>query len=54
MHTDLPEPVVPAISKCGIFAKSRVLISPEVVFPIARVSNELASINSGLFTTDLK
>ena len=54
MHTDFPEPVVPAISKCGIFAKFKVLISPVVVLPIAKVSKDFALANSVLFTTDLK
>ena len=54
IHTDLPEPVVPAINKCGIFPKSRVAISPDVVFPIAKVSMDSDSANSGLLTTDLK
>ena len=54
IQTDLPDPVVPAISRCGIFPKFNVLISPEVVFPIAKVSSDFASANSGLFTTDLK
>ena len=44
--------IKPEIQK--IFDKFNVLISPEVVFPIASVKRELASANSGLFTTDLK
>ena len=54
MHTDLPDPVVPAINRCGIFDKSNVLISPIVVLPIANVNNESALANSWLFTIDLK
>ena len=54
IQTDLPEPVVPAIRRWGIFAKSSVAISPDVVFPTARERIDSASANSGLFTTDLK
>ena len=38
----------------GCNVGQNVVISPEVVLPIARVSKEFASINSALFTTDLK
>ena len=51
---DFPEPVVPAIRRWGILAKSSVAISPDVVFPTARERIDSASANSGLFTTDLK
>ena len=44
-QTDLPEPVVPAISKWGILTKSNVEISPEVVLPIARLNSLSDSAN---------
>ena len=34
MQTDLPEPVVPAISMCGIFARSRTSGSPAESLPM--------------------
>ena len=33
MQTDLPEPVAPAISKCGIFAISATVTFPPISFP---------------------
>ena len=57
IHTDFPEPVEPAMSKCGIFARSAVIISPEISFPRTTVSllfedvNLLDEINSLIFTT---
>ena len=35
MQIDLPDPVVPAISKCGIEDKSPVIGEPEISFPNA-------------------
>ena len=35
MQTDLPEPVVPAINKCGIVLKSPLIGSPDILFPKA-------------------
>ena len=35
MHTDFPEPVVPAIKRCGILVKSITNVSLEIVLPIA-------------------
>ena len=35
MHTDLPEPVVPAINKWGIELKSLVIGSPDIFLPRA-------------------
>ena len=35
MHTDLPDPVVPAISKCGIEAKSPMIGVPDIFLPNA-------------------
>ena len=37
-QTDLPEPVVPAISKCGIFAISVQVALPAMSFPSATLS----------------
>ena len=31
--TDLPEPVVPATSKCGILDKSFITVSPRILTP---------------------
>jgi hypothetical protein len=33
MHTDLPEPVVPAIRRCGIFARSSMIGVPSASMP---------------------
>ena len=35
MQTDFPEPVVPAIKRCGIEAKSPTIGAPEIFFPSA-------------------
>ena len=35
MQTDFPEPVVPAMSKCGIDDKSPIIGSPDIVLPSA-------------------
>ena len=35
MHTDFPEPVVPAINKCGIVERSLTIGTPEILFPNA-------------------
>jgi hypothetical protein len=43
MPTDLPEPVVPATSTCGILARSATTGLPEISLPIAMVSAELMS-----------
>ncbi len=37
MHTDLPEPVAPAISRCGILARSATATSPAMSRPRATV-----------------
>ena len=34
--TDLPEPVVPAINKCGMGSRSVYTFSPAILFPKAR------------------
>ena len=33
MQTDFPEPVVPAISRCGIAVRSPTIGMPEIPFP---------------------
>ena len=43
MATDLPEPVVPAINKWGIFAKSATSGVPPIFFPRASGSPCLPS-----------
>ena len=35
IHTDLPEPVVPAINRCGIELKSPISGAPDIFFPNA-------------------
>ena len=40
MPTDLPEPVVPATSKCGILAKSATTGRPTMSLPKAKVSKD--------------
>ena len=40
MHTDLPEPVVPAMSTCGIFTKSVIAGWPAMSLPSTKVSGE--------------
>ena len=35
MHTDFPEPVVPAINKWGIAERSPTIGTPEIFFPKA-------------------
>ena len=46
MHTLLPEPVLPAISMCGIFAISPTQALPSIPLPSEKESFDLASINS--------
>ena len=38
MATDLPEPVVPATSRCGMRARSTITASPPMVLPSAMAS----------------
>ena len=45
IHTDFPEPVLPATNKCGIFAISVVTTSPATSFPKANVNFDLFSVN---------
>ena len=46
IHTDFPEPVEPAISKCGILARSASIILPEISWPKTTVSLLFACLNS--------
>ncbi len=48
MATDLPEPVVPATSRCGMRARSTITGSPPMVLPSAMPSLALAPSNSWL------
>ena len=40
IQTDLPEPVAPAINRCGILAISAITGCPAISFPTAKVSLE--------------
>ena len=54
MQTDLPEPVVPAINKCGMEAKSPTIGIPEIFLPKA-IGNLISFfLKSGLFKISLK
>ena len=53
-QTDFPDPVVPAISKWGISARSSVAISPVVFLPMARFNLESDVANFSELITDLK
>ena len=50
MQTDLPEPVEPAISMCGILPRSATMILPAMSLPSAIVTGDLAFLNSSLST----
>ena len=54
IHTDLPEPVEPATSKCGILLKSAVIILPLISLPkpIASLPEEFLTASQS--TTSLK
>jgi hypothetical protein len=51
--TDLPDPVAPAIKRCGIFAKSSTTTSPVVFFPNAKGSCISIDLNLSVLITDL-
>ena len=54
MQTDFPEPVVPAIRRCGIDAKSPTNGFPEIFFPSA-IGNLISFfLKSGLSKISLK
>ena len=42
IHTDLPEPVAPAINKCGILAISVIMRLPAISLPTANVNGDFA------------
>ena len=44
--TDFPEPVVPATSKCGIFAKSATTGLPEISLPNAKLKLDHEFLNA--------
>ena len=46
IHTDLPEPVAPAISTCGIFAISEIIIWPPMSRPAANAIFDSVFLNS--------
>ena len=46
IHTDLPDPVAPAIRRCGIFAISATFVFPEISFPTAKLIFDFDSWNS--------
>jgi len=54
MQTDLPDPVVPAISKWGIDDKSPTIGLPEILFPNAIGNLMSLFLKSGLFKISLK
>ena len=54
MQTDLPDPVVPAISRWGIDDKSPTIGLPEILFPNAIGNLMSLFLKSGLFKISLK
>ena len=46
IQTDLPEPVAPAINRCGIFAMSAIMTFPAISFPAAKAIGDLLAWNS--------
>ena len=54
IHTDFPDPVVPAISKCGIDDKSPTVDNPDILLPKA-IGNFISFfLKSELFNISLK
>ena len=47
MHTDLPEPVVPAMSRCGSLPMSPMMRLPPMSLPTAKETFDLLFSNSG-------
>ena len=45
IQTDLPEPVAPAIKRCGIFAISAIITFPAISFPTANAIADLELLN---------
>ena len=54
IHTDLPDPVVPAISKCGIEDKSPTIGLPDILLPSAIGNLMSFFLKSLLFKISLK
>ena len=54
IQTDLPDPVVPAISKCGINDKSLTIGMPDILFPSAIGSFMSLFLKSLVFKISLK
>ena len=54
IHTDLPEPVAPAISICGIFAISAIIVFPAISLPTPNDIADWLSLNSLDSTSSLK
>ena len=48
MQTDFPDPVAPAISRCGISRRSATILFPEMSFPTTNSMMDEASMNSSL------
>ena len=46
IHTDLPDPVAPAIRRCGIPLRSAMILLPEMSFPTTNEILDLAFSNS--------
>ena len=53
IQTDLPEPVVPAINKCGIVDKSPIIGWPDILFPSAKGNIKSLLLNFGLLNISL-
>jgi len=51
--TDFPEPVAPAISRCGICARSQTTASPAMFLPRAKASGDLCFWNSSVASSSL-
>ena len=45
IHTDLTDPVAPAINKCGILARSVTTVFPPISFPTAKANLDLNVLN---------
>ena len=54
VNTDLPEPVVPAISICGIFEISPTTILPSISLPTANISSCFIFLYSSLSISSLR
>jgi hypothetical protein len=54
IHTDFPDAVCPATSKCGILVKSQTIISPFTSFHIAIGNSSFESLNSRLAKISFK